>query len=145
MCLHFRWSWTRREVPGMPHIHRGRVFFSCGADATHYTFATDINVACCCLEMLPYRAPNNCTTAAASYPMSVHEKEPLHNNAHARGPHPPGVSPTSTSRDVSDQAFPASVRARNDNEAYNANVSGEAWERGYLQRVSYYMQKYLPL
>ena len=73
-----------------------------------------------------------CTTAGASYPMSVHEKEPLHNNAHARGPHP---HPASTLRlpHVTFQTGPSpllTVLARNDNEAYNAHVSGEAWERG---------------
>ena len=48
-------------------------------------------------------------------------------------PHPPGVYPTSTSRDVSDQAFPAfNCSLTHNNAAHNAHVSGEAWERGYV-------------
>ena len=52
-------------------------------------------------------------------------------------PHPPGVYPTSTSREISDQAFPTfNCSHTHDNAAYNAHVSGEAWERGYTRTTS---------
>ena len=35
---------------------------------------------------------NSCTTAAASSPIFVHEREPLHNNPHTRSATPTGVS-----------------------------------------------------
>ena len=76
---------------------------------------------------------NNCTTAAASSPMSIHEREPLHNNAHARVPHPPGVYLRQPHVTFQTRPSPLlTVRTRNDDEAYNAHVSGEAWKRGYI-------------
>ena len=43
------------------------------------------------------------------------------------------VYPTSTSRDVSDQAFPQHITVRMCNElaTYNERLVGKAWERGY--------------
>ena len=66
-------------------------------------------------------------------------------------PHPPGVYPTYTSCEISDQAFPAfnwfffllkspspspspfNCPHTHDNAAYNVHVSVEAWERGYTR------------
>ena len=47
-------------------------------------------------------------------------------------PLPPHVYPTSTSRDVSDQAFHAhSCPHAQNSPAYNECLAGKAWERGY--------------
>ena len=80
----------------------------------------------------------NCATSAASFLMSVQEREPPYNNAHARSATTTWRLPYVYIPHVTFQTRPSpllTVHMCNDNAAYNAHVSGEAWERGYAQII----------
>ena len=55
----------------------------------------------------------------------------------------PQVYPTSTSRDVSDQAFHAHNCPHAQNSpAYNERLAGKAWERGYHRPITTHLYTY---
>ena len=72
--------------------------------------------------------PNQCILALSCFVPHVCPQE--RTDAHARGPHPPGIYLRLPHVTFHTRPSPLlTVRTRNDNAAYNAHVSGEAWEQ----------------